>query len=263
MSRVRSVVMASLATGLVLAAGWWCAPAEAHKAITSKYQFNEDVFPLFRDKCARCHVEGGVAPMSLMTYDDAAPWAESLRLELTAEVTPPHHAMTLTARELDVILVWATGGAPRGLAEHAPPPVPLVNTWGSGTPDVVAPMPAPGLLPAAATETTVDTVIPLRGVGGKRVTAIDLLPGTPAIVRSATLLLRVGSAPPRELATWLPGRGAAIPLAAPVVLAEGSTIVARLVYKRTWKYEGQDLRDTSTVGLYFRPTPTTSAGRAK
>ena len=44
-------------------------PGEAHKAITSKYTYNDDVFPILRDKCARCHVAGGVAPMSLMTYD--------------------------------------------------------------------------------------------------------------------------------------------------------------------------------------------------
>ena len=49
---------------------------EAHKAITSKYTYNDDVFPIFRDRCARCHVPGGVAPMSLMTYDEAFPWAE-------------------------------------------------------------------------------------------------------------------------------------------------------------------------------------------
>ena len=31
---------------------------EAHKAITSKYTYNDDVFPIFRDRCSRCHVAG-------------------------------------------------------------------------------------------------------------------------------------------------------------------------------------------------------------
>ena len=63
------------AAALVLGAAVWSADTgEAHKAVTSKYHFNEDIFPLVRDRCGRCHVEGGVAPMSLMTYDDAAPW---------------------------------------------------------------------------------------------------------------------------------------------------------------------------------------------
>ena len=34
-------------------------PGEAHKAITSKYTYNDDVFPILRDRCASCHVTGG------------------------------------------------------------------------------------------------------------------------------------------------------------------------------------------------------------
>ena len=43
-------------------------PGRAHKPITSPFTYNEDVFPILRDRCARCHVPDGVAPMSLMTY---------------------------------------------------------------------------------------------------------------------------------------------------------------------------------------------------
>src|SRR5215471_16853642 len=95
---------------------------EAHKPITSKYTYNDDVFPIFRDRCSRCHVPGGVAPMSLMTYEEAFPWAESMRAELVAAHMPPwnaqdgfgqfKHEQLLTAKEVDVILTWATGGNP-------------------------------------------------------------------------------------------------------------------------------------------------------
>src|SRR4029079_17177599 len=67
--------------------------AEAHKAITSKYTYNEDVFPVLRARCGRCHVPGGVAPMSLMTYKDAYPWGESVRAEIIAGHMPPWHAL--------------------------------------------------------------------------------------------------------------------------------------------------------------------------
>src|SRR5690349_20260513 len=40
----------------------------AHKPVTSKYDYNSDVFPLLKDHCSQCHVEGGAGPMSLMTY---------------------------------------------------------------------------------------------------------------------------------------------------------------------------------------------------
>ena len=65
---------------------------EAHKAITSKYTYNDDVFPILRERCTPCHVAGGVAPMSLMTYEEAFPWAESIRAELVAAHMPPWNA---------------------------------------------------------------------------------------------------------------------------------------------------------------------------
>ena len=87
---------------------------QAHKAVTSKYTYNDDVFPILRDRCGRCHVPGGVAPMSLMTYDDAFPWGESIRAELIAAHMPPwnadggfgelKHAHALSPSELDIIL---------------------------------------------------------------------------------------------------------------------------------------------------------------
>jgi len=66
-------VVIALATALVLMVA--DEHTDAHKPVTSKYEYNKDVFPLLRDHCASCHVKGGPAPMSLMTYDDTVPWA--------------------------------------------------------------------------------------------------------------------------------------------------------------------------------------------
>src|SRR5439155_12475182 len=123
------------AVGLALAIGFSIVGQriEAHKPITSKYTYNDDVFPILRERCARCHVPGGVAPMSLMTYEDAYPWAESIRAELIAAHMPPWNAdegfgelktaHTLSPKELDVVLTWATGGNPRGDLEQKLPTV--------------------------------------------------------------------------------------------------------------------------------------------
>ena len=125
---------------------------EAHKPITSPYTYNEDVFPILRDRCGRCHVPGGVAPMSLMTYKDAFPWGESIRTELIAGHMPPggtdqaagtfQNTRELSARELNILLVWLTGGNPMGNAEHTPPAVALQHDWPLGAPDLVVPMPS-------------------------------------------------------------------------------------------------------------------------
>ena len=94
----------------------------------------------------------GVAPMSLMTYKDAFPWAESIRAELIAAHMPPwnadegfgalKHAHTLTASELDVILTWATGGNPHGNLDQTLPEVTLKNDWTMGAPDLALKLPA-------------------------------------------------------------------------------------------------------------------------
>ena len=59
----------------------------------------------------------------------------------------------------------------------------------------------------------------------------------------------------------MPGQDAAVAVTPPLRVPNGAALVARIQYKRTWKYEGQPLTDASTVGLYFaesamrRPTP--------
>src|SRR5881396_2492875 len=65
---------------------------EAHNPFRSKYSYNDDIFPIVRDRCGRCHVPDGVAPMSLVTYRDAFAWGESLRSEIMANHMPPWHA---------------------------------------------------------------------------------------------------------------------------------------------------------------------------
>lgn len=258
-STIRLLAAAAVGLGLALIVH---TPGEAHKAITSKYLFNEDMFPLFRDHCGRCHVDGGVAPMSLLTHEDAAPWAESLRLEfLSEEPAPPWHQMKLTSRQLDMMLVWANGGTPRGDATKAPPPVTLVNTWAGGTPDVPLRLPAPFTLDAAANEAMHDVVLPLTAAAGRTIGAVDLLPGNPAIVRSAVLLVKNADGTTRDLGTWMPGRTAAIALATPLKIAAGASLVAKIEYRRTWKYEGQVLTDQSTIGLYEAGRRTTPPAR--
>ena len=89
----RSLIWLSVAIGVALLAA---TTIDAHKGITSKYTYNDDVYPILRDKCGHCHAEGGSAPMSLLKYDiesgGAAAWAESIRENLVSEAMPPWYA---------------------------------------------------------------------------------------------------------------------------------------------------------------------------
>src|SRR5258705_12146733 len=88
-----ATVAAALAVAIAIIS---TATIDAHKGITSKYTYNDDVYPILRDKCGRCHAESGPAPMSLLRYSidagGAAAWAESIRENLVSETMPTLYA---------------------------------------------------------------------------------------------------------------------------------------------------------------------------
>ena len=60
-----------------------------HTPIASRWNFNEHLYPVFKERCGSCHVEGGVAPMSLVDYRSAFPWTQSIREEILGLRMPP------------------------------------------------------------------------------------------------------------------------------------------------------------------------------
>jgi len=272
MSMMRASSRAAIAGSVLVAAALVSTtPGQAHKAITSKYTYNDDVFPILRERCSRCHVTGGVAPMSLMTYDDAFPWAESIRAELIASHMPPWNAdegfgelkraHTLTPKEVDIVLTWATGGNPRGALDQKLAEVKLKNEWALGAPDLALKLPADFTLAADKMDDTQEFTLPSGTTEARWVRAVDLLPGTPSIVRSATIFVKEAAAaagaahaPERVLAHWLPGQDPE-PIDSSIAfrLPASAQIGLRIHYKKTWQFEGKALTDRSTVGVYFAP----------
>jgi hypothetical protein len=45
----------------------------------------------FQAKCEACHRPGYIAPMSLVTYEDARPWARSIKTRVVSRQMPPWH----------------------------------------------------------------------------------------------------------------------------------------------------------------------------
>src|SRR5207245_9148159 len=54
--------------------------------------FSKDVAPIFYKSCVECHRATMFAPMSLVTYDDARPWARAIKQRITARTMPPRGA---------------------------------------------------------------------------------------------------------------------------------------------------------------------------
>jgi hypothetical protein len=246
---------------------------EAHKPITSPFTFTGDVFPILRAQCGGCHAEGGVAPMSLLTYAETVPWGESIRAELLSGHMPPwtvegprgrfHNAQALTARELNVLMTWVSGGTPPGNADTPPAVRERPPGWPLGPPDLVLPLPDEHTLAADTHEETVEFTIAVGTREPLWVRAVDLRPGTASIVRSATVRLE-GQAPSEPggtgaesvLAVWVPGD---VPVAlegdAAFLLPPDAELVVSIHYRKTWEYERQAMTDRSVIGVYLAQAP--------
>src|SRR5262245_35624595 len=83
-----------VATALVAAAAVWPYVVNAQQvAGQSEVTFSRDVAPILQRSCQNCHRPDGVAPMSLVSYEDVRPWARSIKLRTglgpRAGVMPP------------------------------------------------------------------------------------------------------------------------------------------------------------------------------
>ena len=117
--------------------------------------FTKDIAPIFQNNCQVCHRPGSMAPMSLLTYEEARPWARSIRQKVLAREMPPwfidknvgvqhfSNDRSLTDDEIATILKWVDAGAPQGNPADMPPPRQFADaeTWHIGKPDLVVSLP--------------------------------------------------------------------------------------------------------------------------
>src|SRR5882724_10348872 len=61
---------------------------------SSPVTFDKEVLPILQENCQSCHRPGEVAPMSLLTYKDARPWAKSIKAAVVSRKMPPWFADT-------------------------------------------------------------------------------------------------------------------------------------------------------------------------
>ena len=135
-SRRRSFtsLAATCAAALVVAAGTVFAAQSnsTQPAPQSAVTFTKDIAPILFRSCVVCHRPGSVAPMSLLTYEDARPWARSIRQKVSTREMPPWYIernvgiqkfkddRSLTDAEISTITRWIDGGAPRGSPTDLP-----------------------------------------------------------------------------------------------------------------------------------------------
>jgi hypothetical protein len=199
-SRVLTVAAAAAWTTVMLANGAAVEPQYAAKAAAGAPTFAKDVAPILYKNCVGCHRPGEIAPMSLLTYDEARPWAKSIRDEVSDGTMPPWHAdaphgsflneRRLSPAEKETIVKWANGGAPRGDDKDMPALPPLADGWSLGKPDAVFEMEKPYELPADGTIQYEYFYIPTNFTEPKWVKSIEVRPGNREVVHHVLVYYR-------------------------------------------------------------------------
>jgi mono/diheme cytochrome c family protein len=171
---------------------WLVTPSSSANPSPKTATFNKDVAPIFFKKCAECHRPGESAPMSLLSYKDARPWAKSIREKVVSREMPPWHAdphvgefsndRRLTKAEIDAIAAWVDGGAQEGDPKDQAPAPQFTDGWGIGKPDLVLEMPEPYSLDAGGPDEYQLFDIPTKFTEDKYVQMAEARPGNRKIV---------------------------------------------------------------------------------
>src|SRR5215469_16530105 len=111
MKLVLSLPLSAIAT---LAIGQIAAAQTSAPQVT----FTKDVAPILQERCQTCHRPDTFAPMSLLTYDEARPWAKSIKAKILAHEMPPWYIdknvgvrhfkndVSLSDQEIATIVKW-------------------------------------------------------------------------------------------------------------------------------------------------------------
>lgn len=161
--------------------------------------FNKDVLPILQKHCQTCHRPGEIGPMPLLTYENARPWAKSIRTNVLTRKMPPWFAdpkyghfsndRTLSERDIHTVVSWVDEGAPQGDPKDKPAPMQWKEGWNI-QPDVVFQMPDPYPVPATGTLEYIYIVIPTGFVKDTWVTAAEVRPSARSVVHHIIAVVR-------------------------------------------------------------------------
>lgn len=193
-------------------------------AFAGDVTFSKDVAPILYKRCVTCHRPGDIAPMSLLTYKEARPWAAAIKEAVLSRKMPPWKAdphygkwandPSLTQDEVRTITAWADGSKAEGDPKLMPAPPQFPEGWKIGKPDMVFTIPEQKL-EGKGLDVHVTVVVPTNFTEDMWVTAAELRAGNRKVVHHAHVFVvdpaKTGTAtstakpkdPVAEYAKWL------------------------------------------------------------
>jgi len=263
----RSIFLIATSVALLLACLITMTTSSAEnisRVVNNNVTFSKDVAPIFNKSCAGCHRPGEIAPMSLLTYKDARPWAKAIREKVVSKQMPPWHAdprhgewlndRRISQEAIDTIVSWVDSGAKEGDPKDLPPAPQFTVGWRIGKPDETfsvpeQSVPAEGVVnyqyltvPTNFKEDHWVTSAEIRSTGSGAVHHVIVFIQEPGTTRADARLL-VGFAPGEDPAMYAPGFARKVPA--------GSNLVFQIHYTPN----GTALTDITTVGLIYAKAP--------
>jgi hypothetical protein len=171
----------------------------SHAMAADAPTFYKDVLPVLQTNCQTCHRPGEVAPMALLTYEQARPWAKAIKTAVASKKMPPWFAdpafghfvneRRLSPRDIETLGAWADAGAPAGNEKDAPPVLTFESGWNI-KPDVIVEMSKPFELPARGTINYKYVLVKADFKEDMWVTAAEMRPGDPAVLHHGKVWVR-------------------------------------------------------------------------
>jgi hypothetical protein len=152
--------------------------------------FTKNVAPILQDHCLVCHRVGTFAPMSLVTYEQARPWAKSIKQKVLAREMPPwfidknvgvqhfSNDISLSDQDIATLVKWVDGGALMGNPADMPPPraFPDGEKWFIGQPDLIVTLPKDVIVKAKAPDQWPDILVDPGLTEDRYLQAVQIIP---------------------------------------------------------------------------------------
>jgi peroxiredoxin/mono/diheme cytochrome c family protein len=243
-------------------------PREA--AVKGEVTYAKHVAPILQQRCQECHRPGQVGPFSLLSYDKAVSWSDTIAEVVREERMPPWYAdpkhgkflgdRRLTAAERDTLLAWVKQGCPKGDEKDLPAAARFPETWTIGKPDQVVSMAEEFKVPAKGVLPYKQFVVDPGFKEEKWVQRAECRPGNRAVVhhiivyilQPGKLLLYDKDGVASTLVGWAPGD---MPARYEPGTAKRVPAGARLMFEVHYTPNGKEEVDRSSIGLIFAEKP--------
>ena len=246
--------------------------------------FHKEVLPVLQAKCQSCHRPGEAAPFSLLTFEQARPYAKAMREAVLAKRMPPWFAdphvggkfandWSLAEADIKTLAAWADQGAPEGKKSDAKPNPVFTNGWRIPAPDMVFEMPEPFMVPNTGTVEYHYYILPTGLTEDKWVQLAEARPGYRSVVHHIIAFVRepgskwLDGAPVNK--GFVPAKGGRgmpdgflagfAPGTLPTRLRDGQAMLLKagsdIVFQMHYTTNGKAGPDQSKLGLVFAKEP--------